>query len=284
MNQAGLKRLNTSQLSPQDRQQRNQRNKIAKSVRYAFKPAWTLNALLRRSLSALNVAHDCGDAVDFALHPAWVQECLGQRLVLQIPLEKIRFHMADWLELGDRRLHTSDYFLAYGDLVPARYEMSRLPVLREVQELMAAGWQCEHTPTYAQLVKAMEQQRPVVRQQIRLDSLEKIQAYFQRFHALHASVAQHGVLSNKEVAQKLGLESDREIGIALDRDGAVVKLHGGKHRFALAVAHQLKTIPVELRMVHAQALSEVCLTRGCSPVQAIVWLVKNLESNLEHRV
>lgn len=282
MNEAGLKRLNTSQLRAKDRQQRNRRNKLAKSVRYLATPAWALNALLRRRLRTLNVvAHDHGDAVDFALHPAWVQACLGQRLVLQIPLEKIRFHMADWLELGDRRLHTSDYFLAYGDLVPARYEMSRLPVLREVQELMAADWQCERTPTYAQLVKAMEQQRPVVRQQIRLDSLEKIQAYFQRFQALHASVVQHGVLSNKEVAQKLGLESDREIGIALDRDGAVVKLHGGKHRFALAVAHQLKTVPVELRMVHAQALSEVCKTQDCSPVQAIAWLAKSLEQSQE---
>lgn len=277
MNQAGLKRLNTSELTAQDRAQRNRRNKLTKTVRYVVKTEWVLNALLRHRLAVANKAHT--DAVDFALHPVLVQQCLSQQLLLHIPVEKMRFHMADWLEINEQRLHTSDYFLAAGDLAAARYDVSRLTVLREVQELMEADWQFECTPTYRQLVKAMEQQRPVVRQQIRLDSLERIQAYFQRFLALHLSVAQHGLLSNKEVAHKLGLEGDREIGIALDRDGAVVKLHGGKHRFALAVAHQLKTVPVELRMVHVQLLTQVCQTRGCTPAQAIALLAQMLSQS-----
>lgn len=84
------------------------------------------------------------------------------------------------------------------------------------------------------------------------------------------------MLSNQEVTQKWGGQADREIGVALDRDGAVIKLHGGKHRFALAVAHQLPTIPVELRMVHAQLLASTCQANGCSPVQAIALLVQKL--------
>lgn len=274
MNQLGLELLNASQVTAEDYRRRKKRIRLVSAVRHAAKSPWVMNRLLNHSLQAFR---DRTDEVNFMLPPVWLQQCLGQKLVMRIPVQAISFHMADWLQVKEDRLHTSDYFLSCGDLSSARYEIARLPVLKEVQELMASGWQFKRTTSYAKLLQAIDQGRSITRQQMKLDTEGKIQAYFQRFLELHRSVEQYGVLSNQEVIHQLGLQADREIGIALDRDGTVIKLHGGKHRFALAVAHQLRKIPVELRMVHAQLLSDTCKKHGCTPVQAIELLVQRLQ-------
>lgn len=269
-----VKRIGAAHLTVLDRQQRNRRNAAAKAMRHVLGQQWILAGMLRTQLWAVRRG-EAGTA-GLALHPVWVQQCMGKELLVQVPLARIGYFMADWLQLGSRRVHTSDFFLAHGDLAPARQDIGRLNVLQEVQDLMAVDWDFRRTPAYAHMVDALGRQCPVVRQQVRLDTVDKVDGYFLRFHALYQSVKSHGLLSNQEVSQRLCEPADREIGIALDRDGSLVKLQGGQHRFALAVALGLEKVPVELRMVHAQALVATCRQHSCSPVQAIERLLQRL--------
>lgn len=183
MHPSSFKKLSPSQVLAQDHLRRRRRMKVVKAVRHAAQPAWVMNALLRHSLGA---SADGGDAV---VHAATCLAAAVLRPKIGVSNPGCNDPMADWLETKDGRLHTSDYFLACGDLAPARSEIARLPVLKEVQELMDAQWQCEKPPSYGKFLQAIAQQKPLTRQQIRLDTEAKVQTYFQRFAQLHQSVA-----------------------------------------------------------------------------------------------
>lgn len=275
MNKRQPQRLSPSQLTETDRLRRKRRNAVAKAVQGMMGQSWVMRGMLHAQLGLREGAST--EVAGFALHPAWAQECWGHKLVVHVAVERIRHYLADWLEVGGRRIHTSDFFLAYGaGIEQVKYDIERLNVLKEARELMAANWDFQRTDAYAQMVHAIGQQRSVMRQQVKLDTLEKVEAYFLRFHALYKSVIDHGLLSNRDVVSELGQAPDREIGIALGRDGGLVKLHGGQHRFALAVAQGMKTIPVELRMVHADVVASACRAHQCSAVEAVEILARNL--------
>lgn len=85
-------------------------------------------------------------------------------------------------------------------------------------------------------------------------------------------------MSNAQISQRSTQQPDREIGIAIDHRGNIIKLQGGQHRFALAKLLNISHIPVEIRMVHTDLLQQICQTHKKSPIQAILWMAHQLAS------
>jgi len=66
--------------------------------------------------------------------------------------------------------------------------------------------------------------------------------YVLEYRRLYESMREKGYVS--------GLAAD-EIGVAIDREGAIIKVPNGNHRFYTAVALGMSLLPAEVRFVHA---------------------------------
>ncbi len=214
----------------------------------------------------------------FALYPAWVQYYCGEQLCVPVPTGQIQYYMADWLQSDTMRFHSSDYFLASGKWEGVLHDIERMPILDEARELIAAGWNFKATKTYCRLSQAINNGAPISRQHVVLDSEVKIAEYFHRFQSLFQSILECGLLANRTIAQQTGIPADREIGVAIDADGSLVKLPGGQHRFALAAALNIEVVPVEIRMVHVELLSKVSAAFKTSYLDSLSLLLQALKN------
>lgn len=53
----------------------------------------------------------------FSLHPLYAQYFFKQKLIIQLPIQRIEHAMHDWVQCNAQHLHTSDYFLSNQDLL-----------------------------------------------------------------------------------------------------------------------------------------------------------------------
>ena len=66
--------------------------------------------------------------------------------------------------------------------------------------------------------------------------------YVSEYRGLYESMRDHGYLPRL---------ADDEMGIAIDREGAIIKVPNGNHRFYTALALEMPLVPAEVRFVHA---------------------------------
>ncbi len=200
----------------------------------------------------------------FWLPVAYAVQRFGPRLDLVIRPGAIEHVLLDCVALGDRRLHTGLWFVGAGDWTPISWPMTRHQVTREAAELIAQDLRYRDTAVYRSYRRRAETPRPMVRNRVLLDSVAQIDAYFERFVALFESIRENGVL-RRSAQGRMVLPGGRarswwtelgeqDIGVAIDATGRLCKLPGGQHRFAIARALGLSEIPVQVRMLHAEAL------------------------------
>jgi hypothetical protein len=152
-----------------------------------------------------------------------------------------------------------------------------------MQELIAAGDGFRDTLTFRGFVRSVERGRPKKRNNISLDSLEAIEAYFHYCRDLIESARQHGIMRHSESGgfhrlrlKHLGARSalrdsaERDIGVAITEAGDLIRHLGGKHRTAIAQGLGLSTVPVEIRMVHTGWLARQVARTGLPPHQALM--------------
>ena len=204
----------------------------------------------------------------FRLSPYYALNYFGERLLVEIDPASMTRVMKTWLTDGRRQVHTLDAFLS-----GARWRGLALPlhsteVTRQVQELFAAGMDHTRTTAYANMLQALREGKPVSRRRQMMDSEAAIERYFADVRALVESIRAHGVVSHR--GGSAAFDVDRDIGVALDADGDIVKLPGGQHRVAIAAALGIRRIPVEVRMVHTGLLRSVMGRNGLDPVEAVV--------------
>lgn len=185
----------------------------------------------------------------FAFHTSFIKNTFGSILKIECNVESLEHTMYDWIDADKIIFHCSDYFIMSGDWSELKMEFSKSPVMREVAELIEAKWNYRQTKTYASMVEKMNQGNPLTKQQIKMDAIKNIEDYFERFHKLYESIKSYGVLG-VEALNNIGLKSEKDIGVAIDKDGKCIRLPGGQHRLAIAVALKIQKIPVEVRMIH----------------------------------
>ncbi len=226
------------------KKQRAFRRAISRYFTLFCSQKWVLNSLLK------------SNSFRSFIDPRGLQSNLGEYRILYIPIENIKFHISDWIVLDKKEFHISDYFTIDGEWERCKKDINNMYPYIEAVELIKNDWKHRDTLAYKKYTKELQDGTPRRRQQILLDSIEKIDTYFLRYKSLYNSISKQGLLSNLE-ASKLNLTyQDREIGVAIDKDTTLVKLPGAQHRLALAKAMGIKKVPVEIRMIHLDLIKK----------------------------
>ncbi|MEI2415953.1 hypothetical protein V8Z80_07180 [Orrella sp. JC864] len=186
---------------------------------------------------------------------------------------QLRKELTDWVCGQGRPRHTLNAFVADGDWSALLVGVDSLPVFVEAQQLLDSGMDYRRMPIYEQMIKAMREGRPARRQQRRLDSALAIDQYFERYVRLFLSIQRHGMLAPAYPVLSHPWRMGTGIGVAMGPDGQWVKLPGAKHRVAIAQALGLPHIPVQLGMVHGEAIRRMMRDQQTSVVPALRELV-----------
>lgn len=131
---------------------------------------------------------------------------------------------------------------------------------RYVNDIHENRHQLERVERYQKMLACIERGRPwsSPRQGILLDTPEKIKAYLGVYIGYLDGMAASGYVA--------ALTRD-DIGVAISREGRILKINRGLHRLAMAQHVGLPRIPVRVRAVHRIWWDEV--TRGVSGLAAL---------------
>jgi len=204
----------------------------------------------------------------FRLSPFYALAYYGERLLIEIDPASMTRVMRGWLADGPRQVHTLDAFLSAASWQRLALPLGSTEVTRQMQELFAAGMDHTRTQTYRNMLRALRQGKPASRRRQILDSEAAIESYFADVRGLVESIRTNGVVSHRTGAGTFVV--DRDIGVALDADGDIVKLPGGQHRVAIASALGIPRIPVEVRMIHTGLLRGLMDRKGLDAVEAVL--------------
>jgi hypothetical protein len=222
-------------------------------------PLLPLEWMLRRGMAE---AESRGQG--FFVPASYVLSRFSDRLLMEIPAAAIKLRLADWVSWGDSRLHLGSRFIGAGDWSGISSLVMDSPVAREAHEIFEHRLDYRVTLAYARYLERAEKGNPVRRNNIVLSSRELVASYFERFVDLFRSIQTHGVLRRKEHCRYAGLSlpssirrlraewGEKEIGIAIGREGKVYRLPGGQHRAAIAIVLGVDLLPVQVRLVHSE--------------------------------
>lgn len=143
---------------------------------------------------------------------------------------------------GEKR-PSSMFFLWDGNWDQRREDLRVGGRYRLISDLDENRHDLTRTERYQELLADLESGRPWVSHQegILLDTPEKILHYLQVYVDFLDSMAQEGYLPER---------TRDEIGVAISREGRLLKINRGLHRLAMAQRVGLPSIPVRVRCVH----------------------------------
>lgn len=215
--------------------------------------------LLRAALSSARSTE-----AGFWLPNVYALRRFGGGLELEVAADSLRHTLLDGVEVGGRRLHTGHWFIGAGDWAPILWSLARHQVSGEAVELLAVDLRFRDTAAYGRYRRRAEDGMPMVRNRVVLDSAERVDGYFEAFVRLFESIRDNGLQRrarwarsdySRPVQRRWAAEwREQDIGVALMADGRLCKLPGGQHRFAIARALGLRQVPVQLRLLHVDAL------------------------------
>jgi hypothetical protein len=269
--------LRRADLTRRDRFWRRVQMAVYASLAGACGPALPFEWILRRAQQKL-----CSQGCGFAVPAPLAMAHFGDALLVDIPTSSIHLRLPDWIGFGSTRLNTNDYFLGGGDWRGFSHAFLGSTVAREARELAEHGLDYRKTRTYANYLKRAQAGKPITRNRVILESPELIEGYFERFVTLFQSIQQHGVRRLDEVRQwepELARPSairrgftergEKELGVAIGETGEIYRLPGGQHRTAIAMVLGVETLPVQIRLIHAQWLRQALGATGGDFIAAI---------------
>lgn len=224
--------------------------------------------------------------------PEYAAWYYGKTLHLEVDPSKLEHRISDWVRdhRGVRWSGTS--FLDAADWSAAISSITLSPIHLEMHEIAAAGKDIRDTRAYGNLMLAIKLGRPSRRNNIRLATVEAVEAYLGYCRGLIKSMRKRGVMRHAESGPFHGLRikhwnarspvhdsSERDIGVAITENGELIRHLGGKHRTAIAQALKLPVLPVEIRMVHTSWLAKQVERTGLPPHLALVEGIKGLAAN-----
>ena len=225
-----------------------------------------------------------------------------------LPVAQAHFHFSDALLLSvdpkSVKLRLLDYFMDRGHpswigsyfVDGSEWQSILTPVAKssshaEVIELCRTRENFREGQRYQRYATKINAGGMLRRNRVVLDTIGKLDGYFEYYLTLIADIEKHGIVPHSE----LGLRgqtgnrhrwtrtfwqdlAERDIGVAIDADGRLVRHTNGKHRMAAALALGLPRIPVEIRMVHARWLAREAEKRGLSPTDALLATLEEARS------
>lgn len=167
-------------------------------------------------------------------------ETLGDALTLHVdPRALIR--IVGWRNTPKRP--SSSAFIWDGQWDLQREDLRRGPRYRFISELDEHRDDLEQTAAYQRFMHCIEAGKPWQSHQqgVLLDTPERIKRYLQVYIGFLDTMAVEGFDTSK------GKDT---VGIAIGREGTLLKINRGLHRLAMAQRVGLPTIPVQVQCVH----------------------------------
>jgi len=217
-------------------------------------------------LRAIAEAGDLDVQFSFAFEDAVA--LFGESLMIDADPRQLHLRFFYEIECGGQKLDPSQYFLGTGDWSGFLRPIEASPVYAKAVQLKEANPAFRRTRSYKHLRKTIAGGRFPVLNHVKMDSPDKLDAHFRNFRRMLNSAARHGIkrrpLSRIDddpgryplnEARPLWTElSERDVGVAIDRDGRMHCIGPGKHRTAVAKVLGLERMPCEVRMVHVDWL------------------------------
>lgn len=218
------------------------------------------------------------------------RRALGAELVIDVDPRGIEHRLEHRLAQGGRVHLIRDRFLGAGDWTPLLSRVRSSSTYREVAEIVEAGLDYRRTRAYRAALERAGGPQPVNRNFVALSSPERVEAYFRKTAELCRSIREHGIerRSNRGGNMPGGPASwgvrlpwvelgEVDIGVAIGVGGEILRFASGKHRTAAAQSLGLASMPVEVRLVHADWLRRMMENRRSSPVEALIEGVRALD-------
>lgn len=229
---------------------------------------------------ALEQARRCGSG--FYLGGFAARRALGTKLLIDIDPSVLEKQLDHRVRQGEEVYSIRDRFLGAGDWTPLLHLLRRSSTHREVMEVVEAEFAYRSTTGYRRALERAGTERPVKRNYVALSSPAKVEAYFRQTTEMCRSIQRHGLLRRADYGFKLGsirrpsirlpwVElGELDIGVAIGASGELYRFASGKHRTPAAQALGLKSIPVEVRMVHAEWLERAIKGTALPPTEALL--------------
>lgn len=195
--------------------------------------------------------------LDWGLPRHAMLEALGDALTVHVdPRQLIR--IVGWRNTPKRP--SSSAFIWRGDWDLQREDLRRGPRYCFISELDEHRHDLTRTEAYQRFMHCLESGTPWQSHQqgVLLDSPERIQRYLEVYIDFLDEMATHGFNQGKG--------KDR-LGVAVSRDGTLLKINRGLHRLAMAQRIGLPSIPVQIQCVHEAWWNDV--TRGAQGEAAL---------------
>lgn len=177
-----------------------------------------------------------------------IEQHLGQTLILQVDPRQLIWDF-NAKGVGGKK-PSSSAFIWEGDWDRSRGDLRRGSRYRFISDLDEHRDDLTQTERFRQYRSRLESGHPwsSYRQGILLDSEEKILAYLRTYLGFLDDMARCGF--NAELGKD-------ELGVAVTREGRLLKINRGLHRLAMAQRLGLPSIPVRVRAVHRQWWEQV---------------------------
>lgn len=238
-----------------------------------------------RLAEALREAAESGSG--FFLKGFSARRALGSSLVVDInPLrvEKRLYHRLS----SAKHVYLQDRFIGAGSWQSILRPLDASATHCDVQEVVQKQFEYRLTQAYRQAMERSGGPRPIRRNFIALKSPQLVEGYFKEVARLCRSIGESGMRRRADCRSaaaafrnpKMRLPwvelVEGDIGLAIGADGEGYHFGSGKHRIAAAQALKLTSIPVEVRMVHADWLERQIASSGLPPVEALLGGIRSL--------
>lgn len=206
-----------------------------------------------------------------------------EQLHLSIDPRRITLQLANTVVDRGQTRWVGTYFLDGSDWKPVLLPVAKSASHREIVEICETRHDFRNGPRYRKYADSIAIGNPVRRNRVTIDTIEKLDGYFAYYLALIENIEANGVVSHADLKlrQQTGWQhrltrtlwqdlAERDIGVAIDATGRIVRHTSGRHRMAVALALGVERIPVEIRMVHAHWLARQAEKLALSPADALL--------------
>jgi hypothetical protein len=215
------------------------------------------------------------------------RRALGEKLVIKLDPALLEERLEHRLEEAGRTYLIRDRFLGAGNWAPLLTPLRNSSTWREVEQIVKADFDYRKTRSYRKAIERSEGPTPLRRNFVSLSSREAVETYFRQTADLCRSIQEHGFRRRDELGRRFRNVRVRrpwvelgevEIGVAIGANGEIYRFASGKHRTAAAKALGVPSIPVEVRMVHADWLRGLIERGGLRPAEALLRGISGLAS------
>ncbi|MFC3285789.1 hypothetical protein [Litchfieldella rifensis] len=171
-----------------------------------------------------------------------VECCLGDALVVHVDPRKL-IRSTDWRGYPHIKRPSSSAFIWDGDWDHRRRDLRYGSRYRFISDIDVHRDNLKQTERFRSLSKRLETGRPWSSHQqgVLLDSEERILAYLRIYLEFLDGMATHGFDTSR---------GKDDLGVAITREGRILKINRGLHRLAMAQRIGLRSVPVRVKAVH----------------------------------